>query len=153
MEILYRGWDGKRMFTVDVMAICPCGWDSPDYGTRGVSLAYQPHIKVMQYSGVNDEAGEKAFSGDIISCNYDGFIKFHAVVKNGEYEQDGSGGEYTASKCIGFYAEAINPLQENEYGIRIIPDYLETNSLLEFDAIKIIGNIYENPELLQEVQS
>jgi uncharacterized phage protein (TIGR01671 family) len=65
-EIKFRAWDGRTMFNVDVLAISPCGWDCSDYGKRGVSLAYQPHIKVMQYTGLEDRNGKEIYEGDIV---------------------------------------------------------------------------------------
>jgi len=104
---------------------------------------------VGQYTGLNDKNGKEIYEGNIVSVNYLGFHKFNAVVKLGQYIQDGSGGEYLGTKCIGFYVEAINKDQNDEYDIKEVPEYLETSSLLSFDSIKVIGNIYENPELLE----
>lgn len=98
---------------------------------------------------LKDKYGIETFEGDVVTVYHLGFRTFNAVVKYGEYIQDGSGGEYGGSKCIGFYVEAINPEQLDEDEIRIVNDYLVTNSLLEFESFEVIGNIYENPELLE----
>ncbi|WP_350303383.1 hypothetical protein [Bacillus pumilus] len=73
-----------------------------------------------------------------------------ASVEFGQYEQDGSGGEFGASKCFGFYAKAVNPKATDEDGFEVVPDYLVQNSMIELDSYKRIGNIYQNPDLLKE---
>lgn len=88
------------------------------------------------------------FVGDLIKVsNFRG--DYVASVKFGEFEQDGSGDEYEPSKCVGFYAEAVNPKVTDEDGFEVVPDYLVQNSMIELDYYQRIGNIYKNPELLK----
>ncbi|WP_324657343.1 hypothetical protein SA286_10430 [Bacillus altitudinis] len=89
------------------------------------------------------------FVGDLIKVSH--FLgDYVAVVKFGKYEQDGSGNEYEPSKCVGFYAEAVNPKATDEDGFEVVPDYLVQNSMIELDYYQRIGNIYQNPDLLKE---
>ena len=108
------------------------------------------NIDLMQYTGLKDKKGVEIYEGDVLRGNYMAYTTFDAVVKFGEYDQDGSGAEYRPSKCIGFYAEAILIDKEDDWGIRIVPDYMTTASLLDFEGIEVIGNIYEDPDLLEE---
>ncbi|MCY8837586.1 YopX family protein [Bacillus atrophaeus] len=106
----------------------------------------------MQYTGLEDtKNGREIYQGDVIEV-FKAYKSFKAIVKFGNYNQDGSGAEYSPTECIGFYAEAIQPNQKDEFGCHLISDYEEEMSLLEFDSIEIIGNIYEDPELLEEVE-
>lgn len=112
------------------------------------------HVLVEQnlFTGVVDCEGIAIYEGDVIECKVSDWSEstYNAVVRLGEYKQDGSGGEYGPTDCIGFYADTINPNQLDEDGYKKVYDFDVTTSLLYFDRIKVIGNISENPELLLE---
>lgn len=107
---------------------------------------------VGQYTGLTDKNGKKIFEGDIVQYStYDDF-DCQSIVKFGEYKQDGSDGEYKASDCVGFYVEVDNftcpDWCDNEP--ERFHDYLKQQSLAEIASqCEIIGNIYDNPELLE----
>jgi len=106
---------------------------------------------VGQYTDLTDKNGKKIFEGDIIQyLTFDGF-DCQSVVKFGEYKQDGSDGEYKASDCLGFYVEVDNftcpDWCDNEP--ERFHDYLKQQGLAEVSSqCEIIGNICDNPELL-----
>ena len=118
-----------------------------------VSSAY-PVIPetVGQYTGLTDRNGKRIFEGDIVRYNtYDDF-DCQSVVKFGEYNQDGSAGEYSASKCIGFYVYVDNFTCPDwcEYGSNCFSNYLKQQNILEVARYcEVIGNIHDNPELLE----
>lgn len=93
-------------------------------------------FEVMEYTGIKDDNQVEIYEGDVIECT-ENTITYKAVVRFGEYEQDGSSGEYEPIACIGFYADAIT----------LFNDY--ATSLLSFDKIKIIGNVWQNPGLIE----
>ena len=98
-----------------------------------------------------DKNGTKIFEGDIVQyLTYDDF-DCQSVVKFGEYKQDGSCGEYGARICLGFYVEVDNftcpDWCENEP--ECFGDYQKQQNILEIaNECEVIGNIYDNPELL-----
>ena len=107
---------------------------------------------VGQYTGLTDRNGKRIFEGDIVRYNtYDDF-DCQSVVKFGEYNQDGSAGEYSASKCIGFYVDVDNFTCPDwcEDGSNCFSNYLKQQNILEVARYcEVIGNIHDNPELME----
>ena len=107
---------------------------------------------VGQYTGLTDKNGKRIFEGDIVRYNtYDDF-DCQSVVKFGEYNQDGSAGEYSATKCIGFYVDVDNFTCPDwcEYGSNCFSNYLKQQNILEVARYcEVIGNIHDNPELME----
>ena len=107
---------------------------------------------VGQYTGLTDKNGKRIFEGDIVRYNtYDDF-DCQSVVKFGEYNQDGSAGEYSASKCIGFYVDVDNFTCPDwcEYGSNCFSNYLKQQNILEVARYcEVIGNIHDDPELME----
>ena len=107
---------------------------------------------VGQYTGLTDRNGKRIFEGDIVRYNTFDDFDCQSVVKFGEYNQDGSAGEYSASKCIGFYVDVDNFTCPDwcEYGSNCFSNYLKQQNILEVaQYCEIIGNINDNPELLR----
>lgn len=118
-----------------------------------VSSAYPVLSETVgQFAGLTDRNGRKIFEGDIVRYNtYDDF-DCQSVVKFGEYNQDGSAGEYSASKCIGFYVDVDNFTCPDlcEYGSNCFSNYLKQQNILEVARYcEVIGNIHDNPELME----
>lgn len=108
---------------------------------------------VGQYTGLTDKNGKKIFEGDIVQyLTYDDF-DCQSIVKFGNYEQDGSDGEYNAIDCIGFYVEVNNFTCPDwcENDPWRFKDYRKQKNLLEVASYcQVIGNIHDNPELSKE---
>lgn len=136
-------------------------WDEADYYEK--HPIYKPtFIKVYsetvgQWTGLTDRNGKKIFESDIVQYLTDDDFDCQSVVKLGEYNQDGSGGEYRGRKCIGFYVEVNNFTcpdwyddEDDEYeGINRLPYHTWQQNILEVASkCEVIGNIDENPEIL-----
>ena len=97
---------------------------------------------VGQYTGLKDKNGTMIFEGDILEVKNK--ITYNTVIKYGEYTPDYfikllelNRGTATTSKFYGLYCETLG--KENK-------ELVITNSTQYF---KVIGNIHDNPELLE----
>lgn len=78
------------------------------------------------------------------------------AIRFGRYLQDGSGSEYPAIPCYGFYVEVVKvePYPESGMEEGDYPEYLKQISLPEMMEIncdiQLLGNIFDNPELLEK---
>lgn len=101
---------------------------------------YVDEDTISQYTGLKDKNGKKIYEGHIVSFKHDtrtggGYTRLthYAAIEYG-----GNGGEYmTAGYTLGFKdakgKEVMRPL-----------DWSNVKN------VEVIGNIYENPELLEE---
>lgn len=92
-------------------------------------------LELMQSTGLKDKDGQEIFEGDIVKR--DG-VKRPEVVRFGEWTDVDSLGY--KEQYIGFYFESEHEGQEWLHSVE--PQF---NHLY-----KVIGNIYENPELLED---
>ena len=83
-------------------------------------------LEVLQYTGLKDSRGIDICEGDIIAVNRNGFTPENMVVTF-----------FMGNACYSF-------LGHTETGTPIYPNLINHNKV-------VIGNIYENPELLKEV--
>lgn len=89
---------------------------------------------VCQYTGLTDKNGKKIWEGDIIKYH---FGEIYAPVKFGEYQ---SCFDSTSTCHVGFYVDwdkNHNFRKDLGYWIKLV------------DA-EVVGNIFDNPELLEE---
>ncbi|PAE70585.1 YopX family protein [Bacillus licheniformis] len=154
----YRVWDGRRMhywddkgLSLEIKGNVWTLWRDISGEKFIVSESYEKDSALMWGTGEKAKDGREIYDRDALNV-FKGYRSFKSIVKFGYYQQDGSGGEYSPKECIGFYAEAIQNNQKDEFGCRLIYDFDEETSLLVFDSIEIIGNVYENPDLLEAAE-
>ena len=79
---------------------------------------------IGQYTGLKDKNGKKIFEGDIVKDDY----CIYEVVYDGN----------------GYYVEVVKLLKECGTDKGVLYD------LSDYKDLEVIGNIYDNPELLKE---
>ncbi|EAU00370.1 YopX family protein [Campylobacter curvus] len=128
-EIKFRAWDvlNKKMLNWGEVFHLPAWEIFP--GTPE-----QRAFEVMQYTGLKDRNGKEIYEGDILEFRANPFDRkrdlFQVVFKDGGFRDEWN-------NYIGQY---LPPDIRNKQGGRVRLN----------EACEIIGNIYENPELLEE---
>jgi uncharacterized phage protein (TIGR01671 family) len=123
-------------------------WGDSNSSLPVMAFETHEHIEFLQYTGVQDQHGVEIVEGDVVKYSTH-FQNTVGAVKFGVYEQDGSGDEYGPSDCLGFYIDCLEKEKEHEFGGPMVPAYQHTTSLIEHEKLEIIGNIYENPDLVK----
>ncbi|KMO86411.1 hypothetical protein AB840_08055 [Megasphaera cerevisiae DSM 20462] len=147
-DIKFRAWDRNKKMMEKVVCIEML---SP-YVYTNVIVEFKEHGRVindnhliggtdgcdtailMQYVGLKDSNGKEIYEGDIVKCTGDEWPNGMNVIYEVIY---GADNDYPAFDLI------------DEYGNNI---YI-ANGILHFKSkgtIEVVGNRYENPELLKE---
>lgn len=132
-EIKFRAWDKAKSTMLENVGFRPndCGLSVlSSLGMIGEGLDYGTAPTLMQYTGLKDKNGKEIYEGDIVK-DLTAFVP-------------------TGPAWVGY-----NPIHEVKYHVR---DYLKRNPLYgdvgynisSGSIYEVIGNIYENPELLNE---
>lgn len=102
-----------------------------------------------QCTGCIDCYGREIYEGDVLEIaatdkREQSMLILRAVVRFGEHYGQ-SWTKLPSESCLGYYMEFANGFPKKYYRAEFL--YWHKNS-----KIKIIGNIYDNPELLEEMQ-
>lgn len=102
------------------------------YGV-GVTIPYQPHIELMQFTGLHDKNGKEIYESDIVEIDKD-VAKTFDIYSKGIINYLNGG--FIVTKNDGSYETIRSAL-------------LILGDLNNIFRGKVIGNIYENPDLLK----
>jgi len=118
-EIKFRAWDTSKKQMFNVICL-----DFKEHGYIDEEIGWHKDFicHLMQYTGLKDKNGKEIYEGDIVK----GWIYDEYDEEKDKYDKVFWHDEY-----CGFYI-----------------DYIEEYRLYELRDAEIIGNIYENPELI-----
>lgn len=142
-DIKFRAWDGKKMlhnvgfhpFIIQAL------WRDPDNqmkeGDEGAYLISPQFTQyhLMQFTGLHDKNGKEIYEGDVI------------VEKRYPYFDNGTPNYVaTVEWCFAGFHTVLHCVNKNKRGISDgINEPLEEGEIFE-----VIGNVFQNPELLGE---
>lgn len=135
-KIDFRGWNKTTKTMLNLKAITPLAID-PTLKQDGIFIPFDEHVELMQFTGLLDSDKTPIFEGDIITVpgaypffDYEGVAGYVGVVE----------WVYASWQYI---FRCVNPDKQG------ISDGINNNLDEDGDEFKVIGNIYENPELLE----
>ena len=133
-KVKYRAWDKEveKMFPVLEIDFVE-GWVRMYSKLAGRHYNWLDNLVLMQYTGLEDKYGEEICEGDILELRANPFNRkrdlFQVVFKDGGFKDEWN-------NYIGQY---LPPDIRNKQGGRVRLN----------EACEVVGNIYENPKLLQ----
>lgn len=132
-RFLFRAWHNptKRMFDVYCFTDKHVFENTLDgVGTSPTNPANIEDCVLEQCTGLKDENGKLIYEGDIVRIFYDHF-----------------NGTFTEKEVVGPVKWECGTWIVNNSLLNHSPEYDETH--LKSAAVEVIGNIHENPELLE----
>lgn len=155
-EIKFRAWDKEyekmtyfddedysyscpEVFRLEQVFKKDCNYnDYEDFRYEDIT----DEVELMQYTGLHDKNGKEIYEGDIVTSTDYPFID------EGKQNYIGIVEYYEDIAQFGFTLKCVN---KNKRGISNgFNEGFEANNDLICEDLEIIGNIYDNPELLKE---
>ncbi len=124
-EIKFRAWHKEKKCWLDTVHVYgDSSWSGSIIEPRGEIDGYdERECELMQYTGLKDKNGKEIYEGDIIkSCN--------------QYIENITASVMWNDNCARFVIDSESPMMNFIYGANL-------------NRLEVIGNIYENPELLK----
>lgn len=132
-RFLFRAWDKSFQKYCENVIVSTINGEITVYGrlvNGNTALIPPTRVVLEQCTGLKDENGKLIYEGDIVRIFYDHF-----------------NGTFTEKEVVGPVKWECGTWIVNNSLLNHSPEYDETH--LESAAVEVIGNIHENPALLE----
>lgn len=132
-EIKLRAWHKKEKQMIDWFTLSQSAWNTYLNGTK-TSLLYsilvsdKDSFEAMQFTGLHDKNGKEIYEGDVIT-----YIDYDS-----SHEE-----EYLNKGVVEYYDDEMKFTITNR-------NTVEIESIDFKKEVEVIGNVFENPELLSD---
>jgi uncharacterized phage protein (TIGR01671 family) len=144
-EIKFRAWNTQSKMMVDLKSITPMALDEK-LEIDGLFIPFTETLKLMQYAGLKDKNGKEIYEGDIVKFNNNDIDL--SQICFGEFPVYDMETEEVTDTAHGWYAKVIFTDGLSRLEPFCYDRVINTQWIGTLD-IEVIGNIYENPELLE----
>ncbi len=140
-EIKFRGWDkvhNKMLYPLEIFHFCAeynhiaFPLDIPYENSEEYEIEIEDGLLLMQYTGLKDKNGKEIYEGDIFNCLY---------------YSDGRGCKHHRFEV--FYKNDGARFILKSHGKPCLQNGV-TQNVWDMTRREIIGNIYENPDLIKD---
>ena len=141
-EIKFRAWDKSKKEWIEDFSFVGGDWWIDEYKNDSLENKRPfENSELMQYTGFKDKNGKEIYEGDIVigGMNYSGEQFYKGYI---HWFADGA--EYWASADFSEFGG-----KWNDRFTKLVEGIDEDDDSTETDTLEIIGNIYENPELIK----
>ena len=137
-EMKFRAWNITTKRMVDLNAVTPLALDPAFNGQlEGVFVPFKDGYEIMQFTGLLDKSSKEIYEGDVVS------------ITNPLYQ-------IQKARLIGvvgfswaaFHVEIKRTVEWELYNVDA-PELMFLMNIANSKEITVVGNIYENPELLE----
>ncbi len=143
--IEFRAWDERNKVMHNDFQFFGSGTDANDWicfqsdkekpDARGIGITFNnpyliQQLKIMQFTGLLDKNGKEIFEGDMLK-----------LIMDTSYDTG------TIPSFIEDHREVVVPIEWVQEKMGYVPECLE-----DYVSIEVIGNIYENPELVKQLE-
>lgn len=167
-EIKFRSWNKEEKVMLKIAQL-GLGFGRTHFGETGIDDGWcvgteDTHIQLMQYTGLKDNNGKEIYEGDVLWLRGEWDMSWQEIVQ--VVWHIGTTNEYTDSDIMpginGWALKSLIGRWARKATIDVLPkEHAFSNSdplvqeeenikSLELDKldVEVIGNIYENPDLL-----
>ena len=123
--IKFRFWENSSKTMIDWLCVRQTAFNRGDMRLMYDMMGTNPDIIKMQFTGLLDKNGKEIYEGDLLSPFHESIGPYWVVFENGSY--------------VCYHKHGRWGLLSRAFEADILKDYSPV----------VIGNIYENPELLK----